>query len=316
MAQAAAILEQVKAKCFTEEQKERAEYLFDRYAKTLAEATNKENEIGTRCPSVMICGAGNFPVRKKEKQIKAFEANRENWRKAEHYLDQLKRAHTLAVKDSDPEVLDFLRAKLAGLEAGHELMISANAYYRKHKTLDGFEGIPEKTLAWITKPGVYMAGGRNGDGSPLAFHGKPFPAYELTSSKATIKRVQARIAKIEAAKAAAPVEDERDDYTYKEDQESMRVQLPRQARRRNPRRTQAQRFSLVAPQRRMAAATKRRWQVCRTPGHGISGRQRITKTTDTPAGPHRTKSGPAPARKGHNKTTLEVSLYGATKMVF
>ena len=207
VAQAAAILEQVKAKCFTEEQKERAEYLFDRYAKTLAEATNKENEIGTRCPSVMICGAGNFPVRKKEKQIKAFEANRENWRKAEHYLDQLKRAHTLAVKDSDPEVLDFLRAKLAGLEAGHELMISANAYYRKHKTLDGFEGIPEKTLAWITKPGVYMAGGRNGDGSPLAFHGKPFPTYELTSSKATIKRVQARIAKIEAAKAAAPVED-------------------------------------------------------------------------------------------------------------
>lgn len=205
VAQAAAILEQVKAKCFTEEQKERAEYLFDRYAKTLAEATNKENEIGTRCPSVMICGAGNFPVRKKQKQIKAFEANRENWRKAEHYLDQLKRAHTLAVKDSDPEVLDFLRAKLAGLEAGHELMISANAYYRKHKTLDGFEGIPEKTLAWITKPGVYMAGGRNGDGSPLAFHGKPFPTYELTSSKATIKRVQTRIAKIEAAKAAAPV---------------------------------------------------------------------------------------------------------------
>lgn len=225
VAQAAAILEQVKAKCFTEEQKERAEYLFDRYAKTLAEATNKENEIGTRCPSVMICGAGNFPVRKKQKQIKAFEANRENWRKAEHYLDQLKRAHTLAVKDSDPEVLDFLRAKLAGLEAGHELMISANAYYRKHKTLDGFEGIPEKTLAWITKPGVYMAGGRNGDGSPLAFHGKPFPTYELTNSKATIKRVQTRIAKIEAAKAAVPVEDERDGYTYKEDQESMRVQL-------------------------------------------------------------------------------------------
>ena len=46
----------------------------------------------------MICGAGNFPVRKKEKQIKAFEANRENWRKAEHYLDQLKRAHTLIPK--------------------------------------------------------------------------------------------------------------------------------------------------------------------------------------------------------------------------
>ena len=37
--------------------------------------------------------------------------------------------------------------------------------------------------------------------------------------------MQTRIAKIEAAKAAAPVEDERDGYTYKEDQEIMRVQL-------------------------------------------------------------------------------------------
>ena len=79
VAKAAAILEQVKALCSTEAQKERAEYLFDRYAKTLAEAINRDNEIGTRCPSVMICGPANFPTRKKEKQIKAWEANHENF---------------------------------------------------------------------------------------------------------------------------------------------------------------------------------------------------------------------------------------------
>lgn len=224
-AEAAAILEKVKAKCATDEQRERAEYLYNRYCSVLAEAINRDNEIGTRCPSVLICGAGNFPTRKKEKQIAAWDKNMENFRKADHYLDMLKRAHTLAVKSDDPEVLDFLRAKLAGLEEAHALMVSANAYYRKNKTLEDFEGIPADTMAWITRPGVYLPGGRNGDGSPLAFYGKPFPTYELTNSNANIKRVKQRIETLEAVKASKPIEEEHDGYTYREDAEAMRVQF-------------------------------------------------------------------------------------------
>ena len=105
--------------------------------------------------------------------------------------------------DTEAMRLTPLQQKLAGLEAGHEMMVSANAYYRKNKTLDGFEGIPADTMAWITKPKVYPAGGRNGDGSPLQFHGKPFPTYALSNSNANIKRVKERITKLEAAKAAA-----------------------------------------------------------------------------------------------------------------
>lgn len=224
-AEAAAILEKVKAKCATDEQRERAEYLYSRYCSVLAEAINRDNEIGTRCPSVLVCGASNFPIRKKEKQIAALDKNMENFRKADHYLDMLKRAHTLAVKSDDPEVLDFLRAKLAGLEEAHALMVSANAYYRKNKTLEGFEGIPADTMAWITRPGVYLPGGRNGDGSPLAFYGKPFPTYELTNSNANIKRVKQRIETLEAVKASKPIEEEHDGYTYREDAEAMRVQF-------------------------------------------------------------------------------------------
>lgn len=218
-AEAAAILEKVKAKCATDEQRERAEYLYNRYCSVLADAINRDNEIGTRCPSVLICGPANFPVRKKEKQVAAWGKNMENFRKADHYLDMLKRAHTLAVKSDDPEVLDYLRAKLDQLQTAHQTMKDANAYYRKHKTLDGCPGITAKTRDWLENGHAFASG------SPLSVYGCPFPTYELTSSKATIKRVQTRIAKIEAAKAAAPVEDERDGYTYKEDQESMRVQL-------------------------------------------------------------------------------------------
>ena len=224
-AEAAAILEKVKAKCATDEQRERAEYLYNRYCSILVDAINRDNEIGTRCPSVLICGPANFPVRKKEKQVAAWGKNMENFRRADHYLDMLKRAHTLAVKSDDPEVLDFLRAKLAGLEEAHALMVSANAYYRKNKTLKGFEGIPADTMAWITRPGVYLPGGRNGDGSPLAFYGKPFPTYELTNSNANIKRVKQRIETLEAVRASKPVEEEHDGYTYRENAEAMRIQL-------------------------------------------------------------------------------------------
>lgn len=83
-AEAAAILEQVKPKCATADQRERAEWLYNRYCTVLAEAINRKNEIGTRCPSVLICGPANFPVRKKEKQVAAWDANLENFRKAEH----------------------------------------------------------------------------------------------------------------------------------------------------------------------------------------------------------------------------------------
>ena len=127
-AKAAAILEQVKPKCATADQRERAEWLYNRYCAVLAEAINRENEIGTRCPSVLICGPANFPVHKKEKQVAAWDANRENFRKAEHYLQMLKRAHTFAVKSDDPEVLDYLHAKLDHLQTAHQTMKDANAY--------------------------------------------------------------------------------------------------------------------------------------------------------------------------------------------
>ncbi|MHA3677895.1 hypothetical protein [Faecalibacterium sp. PGM34] len=45
-AEAAAILDQVKPKCATADQRDRAEWLYNRYCAVLAEAINRENEIG------------------------------------------------------------------------------------------------------------------------------------------------------------------------------------------------------------------------------------------------------------------------------
>lgn len=218
---AAAELEKVKAQCKTQEQRERAEWYFDRYARKLAEAINRDNEIGTRCPSVMISGAGNFPVRKKEKQVAAWDANRENFNTADHYLSMMRRAHLQSVKSDDPEVIEYLQDKLSDLEAAHQRMKEANAYYRKHKTLDGCPGISEKTREWLTRPGVVACG----DGSPLALYRCPFPTYALTNSLATIKRTRERLEALQAAKASPAEDEQHDGYTYREDSDLMRVQF-------------------------------------------------------------------------------------------
>ena len=56
---------------------ERAYRLAERYARNMAEYYNRESSIGMMCPSVLVSGAGNFPVKKKEKQVAAFGRNRE-----------------------------------------------------------------------------------------------------------------------------------------------------------------------------------------------------------------------------------------------
>lgn len=218
---AAAELEEVKAQCKTQDQKDRAEWYFDKYARKLAEAINRDNEIGTRCPSVMISGAGNFPVRKKEKQVAAWESNRENFGKADYYLGKMRRVHLQGVQGNDPEVIEYLEGKLADLEAAHQSMKEANAYYRKHKTLDGCPGISQATREWLTRPGVFA----KGDGSPLALYGCPYPAYDLQNSNANIKRIRQRIASLQAVKASPTQEEQHDGCTYLENSDIMRVQF-------------------------------------------------------------------------------------------
>ena len=59
---------------------EKIDRLLDAYARRLAENIDQSNSISARVPSILISGGGNFPVRKKEKQNRAADANMEEWR--------------------------------------------------------------------------------------------------------------------------------------------------------------------------------------------------------------------------------------------
>ena len=189
--------------------------LFERTnAATLADAINKDNEIGTRCPSVLIAGPSNFPARKKAAQVAAWDANRDMYSRAEHYLNLLRRAHCQPIKSNDPEAIEALTYKLNRLQAERDRMKATNAYYRQHKTLEGCPDLDPEERRNIES---HWAAGW--------YTGTPYPPYALQNSLANVKRLQDRLNSLQTAKSATHDDEEHDGYTYHEDTEQMRVQL-------------------------------------------------------------------------------------------
>lgn len=197
-----------RAAQMVEEQKEQVsefyhdklDHLLDRYAKALAEYINRENQIGTMCPSVMISGGSNFPVRKKEKQVAAWEANRANYEKAESILRKIRSVGTGPIDFADPHAEEMLTDRINNLQSELDACKEANAYYRKHKTLEGCPGISAKALSWLTRPGVFNAGE---NGTPLELYKTPFPSYHLSSIRQRLKSAKERLEEYNKRKACA-----------------------------------------------------------------------------------------------------------------
>ena len=76
---------------------EKLDALLDKYARRLAEWTNAYNRNGASCPSVMICGASNFPIRKKEKQNAQEERLWSEYKEIQSIIDKIKSVGTGAV---------------------------------------------------------------------------------------------------------------------------------------------------------------------------------------------------------------------------
>ena len=139
--------------------------LVDRYARRLAENLNERNAIDARVPSILITGGGNFPVAKKAMQNKIRSTGRG------------------CISADDDLAVEKLTKKLEGMESQQAMMKAVNAYYRKHKTL---EGCPELTAEQVEKVKASMSQDWRKD--PV-----PFPSYLLTNNNANIRRVRQRI---------------------------------------------------------------------------------------------------------------------------
>ena len=171
--------------------------LLDSYARKLADWTNAYNRNGASCPSVMICGPANFPTRKKERQNARESALWEERKKIDHILDKIRNIGTGPVDLADPNAKDILSDQLERVQKSLERAKALNAYWRKHKTFVGFEGLAEETaqkmdadFADLQKRAPYIS--------------KPYPDYELTSLRSKAKRIQARLDDLEKLQQSAP----------------------------------------------------------------------------------------------------------------
>ena len=162
---------------------EKIDSLLDTYARKLAANMNKGYEIDARVPSILIAGGSNFPTRKKEKQNAARDTNYREWQEIQGLLDKIRSTGMGGISADDPNAVQKLEKKLAGLEKSQETMKAVNAYYRKHKTLDG---CPHLSPEGIEKMKAEMS-------SSWHYEDKPYPTWALSNNSAEIRRVKERI---------------------------------------------------------------------------------------------------------------------------
>ena len=165
---------------------EKIDSLLDTYARKLAANMNKGYEITARVPSIMIAGGSNFPVRKKEKQNAAADKNMQEFSEIQGLLDKIRSTGMGGISADDPAAVSKLESKLAKLEKAQETMKAVNAYYRKHKTLDGCPAISPEQAEKLKSE---MA-------SQWHIEDKPYPTWALSNNNAEIRRVKERIASL------------------------------------------------------------------------------------------------------------------------
>lgn len=196
----------------------RAYAIAERYSRRMAEYYNRDISINLMCPSVLICGPANFPIKKKNRQIAAMDKNHEFYMDTQKLLDKIRTMGTMTetIKSSDSDCLERLEDKLEALKALQEKMKAANAALRKKNTeegdLDLLElGYTEDDIKELRTPDFI---GRIG-----------YPAYALQNNNQEIHRVEDRINSLKAIKDKGIIEEENEGYTYREDPESMRIQF-------------------------------------------------------------------------------------------
>lgn len=166
--------------------------LLDRYARRLAEWTNAHNRNGASCPSVLVCGPSNFPVRKKHKQNAREDSLWKEYGEIRGILDKIRSVGTGPIDPTDPHAREMYTDRLQRLESTLERGKQMNAHYRKHKTMKGFQGYSDEAAAKLDEE-ISKA---------PAYARTPYPDFELTSLRGKIKRVKENLAKLDKMEAA------------------------------------------------------------------------------------------------------------------
>lgn len=196
----------------------RAQILADRYARNLGKYYNEDARIGCMCPSVLISGASNFPVRKKERQVAAWDKNQEYYKYCDKILSQLKRLMTCSevIKCDDENAIEALKEKIEAKEESQERMKEVNKYWRKNGTMTGCGFLTDEQIEKINRS---MAE------DTCRLSGVPFGSYHLQNNLANIKRLKGRLEELQNTKEKGSSEADYGEFKVIENTDIMRIQI-------------------------------------------------------------------------------------------
>ncbi len=207
---------------YAERKEARIDRLESRAAKAQAESTaayKAAHSIMEQIPPGQPILVGHHSERRHRRDLdkidrnmrKSFEADE----KVAYYASRAEAAASNTVISSDdPEAVEKLQAKLEGLQVEQAMMKAVNAYYRKHKTLDGCPELTPEARQGIEKSwsmGWYV--------------GVPFPRYALSNNNAEINRTKKRIEALRLVDEMEHVEIEFDGGVIVTNEEINRVQI-------------------------------------------------------------------------------------------
>lgn len=178
-------------------------------AKYYTKAENYVNEgirIDAMCPSVLITGPANFPTKKKQKQLSAYDSYMKKDWGFQRIIDKLNIIGTdrEPIKSGDDDALDRLRKKLEKRTREQDAMKAANAWWRKHRTMEGFEPedvrkAAEKNMQFELDT-LYFRDEADKENYKNKIM-RPFAPYQLSNNNAEINRLKKRLEKLEREKA-------------------------------------------------------------------------------------------------------------------
>lgn len=199
-------------------QAERVYSMAARYSRRMAEYFNRDSKIGCMCPSILISGGGNFPVKKKEKQVQAWDKNHQFYQETQKILEKIKSVlcGKDVIKSGDQDAIERLEEKLESLKDTQERMKAANKAIRMKDVKKADEelmnmGYSEGQIKNLREPDFC---GRVG-----------YPSYMLQNNNANIHRIEGRLNQLRAAKEKGMQETECKLFKVVENTEIMRLQI-------------------------------------------------------------------------------------------
>jgi len=185
---------------------ERKQARIDYYNAQAAKATQRSNALATESIDMISMIPPGQPIlvghhsesrhrnhleRADNKMRKSFEESG----KADYYAHKAEAAESnTAISSDDPEAVTKLETQLATLEENQSYMKRANAYYRKHGTMKGYEGIAVDKAVAIDEEI------KNG----YSWCQQPYPSYKLQNNNANIRRIRQRIESLKKRRALSP----------------------------------------------------------------------------------------------------------------